>query len=295
MILVVGDVMTDVIVDPSGPLARGTDTPSRIVMRGGGSGANVACWIAHLGGPCRFAGRPGRDDADHHADLLRAYGVDPRLGRDDVLPTGATVALIAADGERSFYTDRGANLTLGAPDLPAALLDGARLLHVSGHTLVAPGPRAAVSSLMRAAQALGIPVSVDAGSAAYLAQVGREAFLGWTRGATLCFANAAEAALLDAGPADYSCRIVTRGAQGAEAWHGTDHAQAAAHRAERPETTGAGDAAVAGYLLAWVSGESVAACLAGSMATAHRAVRIKGGRPPGLTTASRWTEAASQK
>ena len=37
-IVVVGDVMTDVVATLAGPIARGSDTPARIVQRGGGGG-----------------------------------------------------------------------------------------------------------------------------------------------------------------------------------------------------------------------------------------------------------------
>src|SRR5271163_2342140 len=39
-ILVIGDVMTDVIVRPEGPLARGSDRRARIALRDGCSAAN---------------------------------------------------------------------------------------------------------------------------------------------------------------------------------------------------------------------------------------------------------------
>ncbi len=41
-IVVAGDVMTDVVASLSGPVAHGSDTPARVVQRGGGAGANVA-------------------------------------------------------------------------------------------------------------------------------------------------------------------------------------------------------------------------------------------------------------
>ncbi len=279
MILVVGDVMTDVIVRPSGPLARGTDCAARIDARPGGSGANVACWVGALGGAAAFAGRVGREDASAQEAALRAQGVTPHLALDDTAPTGRIVAIIEADGERSFYTDRGANLNLCDADLPGSLLDPATWLHVSGHALFAARPRAAALALMRHAYGRGIPVSVDAGSLAFLMQTGRDAFLAWTSGATVCFANTPEAAALAAGPEDFPCRVVTRGAEGAEAWHRAGHATAPALAADLPETTGGGDAAVAGFLLAFTAGEPLPDCLAAAMTAGRRAVCGLGARP----------------
>jgi len=61
-ILVVGDVMPDVIVRPHGPMVRGSDRAATIRNSPGGSGANQAAWIGHLGGRVAFAGR----DAPRH-------------------------------------------------------------------------------------------------------------------------------------------------------------------------------------------------------------------------------------
>ena len=43
-VVVVGDVMVDVLAAMSGPLARGSDTPSRVTTAGGGSAARRR-WI----------------------------------------------------------------------------------------------------------------------------------------------------------------------------------------------------------------------------------------------------------
>ena len=155
--VVVGDVMTDVIVKPEGPLARGTDRRARIATLPGGSGANQAAWLGHFGVPVRFAARVGAGDVAASAASLRAFGVEPRLAADNHLPTGTLVTLLDPDGERSFLTDRGANDALGPGDLPESLLDGAALLHVSGYALFGEGPRAAVLALMAAARRRGLP------------------------------------------------------------------------------------------------------------------------------------------
>jgi sugar/nucleoside kinase (ribokinase family) len=45
-ILVIGDVMTDVIVRPEGPLARRSDRRASITLQPGDSAANQAAWLA---------------------------------------------------------------------------------------------------------------------------------------------------------------------------------------------------------------------------------------------------------
>lgn len=277
MILVVGDVMNDVIVRPCGPLQAGTDRAAEITQSGGGSGANLACWLGRLGVPVRFAGRVGADVAAQAA-AFASHHVEARLGCDD-RPTGSIVAVIAGDGERSFYTDRAANLALGPADLPPDLLDGMRLLHVSGHCLFEPGPRAAVCALMALARKRGIAVSVDAGSSAFLRAAGPQAFRQWTGGSELCFANVAEAAILRATDADYRCRVVTDGAAGAAAWRGGEHRSVPGARVAVRDTTGAGDAFAAGFLARWLNGADLAACLDTAVRCGGIAVGLAGARP----------------
>ncbi len=290
-ILVVGDVMTDVIVRPHGKLVRGSDRAATIRLAAGGSGANQAAWIGHLGGNVAFAGRVGVADAEAQAAELRRHGVTPLLAADDNLPTGLLVTLLDPDGERSFLTDRGANAALCRDDLPDALLAGLRLVHVSGYSYFSAGPRAAVRDFCAAAVARKLPVTVDAGSAGFLAEVGPAQFFDWTRGADTLFANADEAATL-AGTADVSrqlavlCRhydtvVVKRGAAGAVAVS-RDEApcEVAAPAADVVDTTGAGDAFLAGFLLRRLAGGNLPSCLAAGVAHGAQATTRLGGRPP---------------
>jgi sugar/nucleoside kinase (ribokinase family) len=270
VILVVGDVMDDVVVRPLLRLAPGTDTPSEITPRPGGSGANTAAWIGALGGSVRFAGRVGAGDVDRHAAELAAHGVDARLAGD---PAWGTGALVSFAQDRTMYTDRGANAHLCADDLPAGLLDGVAHVHVSGYALFEPGPRAAALAFVRAA---GVPWSVDPGSASFL----RDApdFLDWTAGAALCLPNEDEAAVLgEALEGAYPEVVVKRGRRGAL------HLRAGAPPAIVPATeafvvdlTGAGDAFAAGWLVARLRGDDPGPLAA---ATAARALAVAGGRP----------------
>ncbi|HUK69017.1 MAG TPA: sugar kinase, partial [Streptosporangiaceae bacterium] len=45
-VVVVGDLMTDAVARAAYPLVKGSDTPATVTMHGGGSGANIAAWMA---------------------------------------------------------------------------------------------------------------------------------------------------------------------------------------------------------------------------------------------------------
>lgn len=71
-----------------------------------------------------------------------------------------------------------------------------RHLHLSGYTLLNEGSRRAGRVALRLAQESGMSISVDCGSHAPLERVGAEAFLEWTNGVRLLFANQEQAAVL---------------------------------------------------------------------------------------------------
>jgi sugar/nucleoside kinase (ribokinase family) len=289
-VVVVGDVMTDVIVRPEGPLIVGSDRRAAIRSMPGGSGANQAAWLSHFGVAVTFAGRVGQGDIVVQRRAMLDLGISPFLAADPVRPTGSLVALVDLAGERSFFTDRGANDGLEVSDLPDALLDGADLLHVSGYALITPGPRAAVLDLMARARSRGINLTVDPGSVSFIAEVGPENFLRWTRGAAICFPNSDEAAML-AGTSDretqfavlgeyYDVVVIKLGGAGAIAG-GLMRGRWAqpAPSIEVLDTTGAGDAFLAGFLAEHLGGGTMELCLLRGVVAGSSATAVTGGRP----------------
>jgi sugar/nucleoside kinase (ribokinase family) len=291
--LVIGDVMTDVIVRPEGPMAPGADRRATIRECPGGSGANQAAWLAAFGIRTIFAGRAGAADVANQADALAALGVEPLLAADPNLQTGRVVALISPDGERSFFTDRGANDGLCRADLPEGLLDGVGLVHVSGYALFAQSPRAAVLDLLAEGARRKVSFAVDPASHSFLREVGAKRFLEWTKGAAICFPNEAEAEVL-AGTSDpdaqletlsrvYETVVIKRGADGAVAASGQRRWSAKAPSVRALDTSGAGDAFAAAYLAAWLAGEGGEKCLRSAVAAGSRVVMQLGARPQNLT------------
>jgi sugar/nucleoside kinase (ribokinase family) len=286
-ILVIGDVMTDVIVRPEGPLARGSDRRASITFRPGGSAANQAAWLASFGVSVDFVARVGSADVESETARLKAIGVTPHLIGDPNRETGRLIALIDADGERSFLTDRGANEVLEARDIPDALVEGAALIHLSGYSFFAPSPRAAVLDAMRRAGEK--PISVDPASAEFLREVGSNKFLAWTEGASILFPNEEEAAILSGSTdretqcarlaADYPLVVVKRGAAGAEAVDGARRWRAQAPPIRAVDTTGAGDAFVAAFLSQRLSGADIQPALERAVAAGAAASTIVGGQP----------------
>lgn len=289
-ILVIGDVMTDIVVMPQGMIARGTDVRATIRHMPGGSGANQAVWLAAQGADVRFVSRVGAGDVSALTAYFNGRGVNALLSGDTDLGTGALICLVDPDGERSFLTDKGANAALGAEDLPQALLDGVSILHISAYALFEDASRIALISLMKAARARGVLVSIDPASTGFLQEIGADSFLEWTSDADYIFPNAEEAALLtqEHDPAaqlavlseHYRVVVLKCGPKGAMlGGKMIETMSLPGHLVEVIDTTGAGDAFAAGFLAAHLRGDEAADCLANAIRAGADAVSRIGAQP----------------
>jgi sugar/nucleoside kinase (ribokinase family) len=263
-VVVCGDVINDVLVKPLAGITPDSDTPAAIRACPGGSAANQAAWMAHLGADVTFAGRVGARDAEYHRRELARAGVRANLAADAEADTGSIVVMVAGDGERTMFADRGANLRLQRSDIPDGLLDDAAVLHLTGYTFCEPPLLRVALSLLGEARSRGLAVTVDPGSAAFLARLEPAAFLRWTEGAAICFPNRDEAAVLvgDADPVTMAARltghygvvVVKLGGAGCVlAVPGEAPVPIAAYPADARDTTGAGDAFCGAFMSRWLA------------------------------------------
>ena len=301
-VVVCGDVINDILVKPLSEIVWGSDTVSVISARPGGSAANQAAWMGHLGLDVVFAGRCGARDHEYHRGELARHGVDARLACDAGAETGSIVILVSSDGERTMFTDRGANLRLTPSDVPGELLDEAAVLHLTGYTFFSPSLRPVALSLIEAARARGVPVTVDPGSAAFLARLAPGEFVGWTSGAAVCFPNLDEGYVLTGEPDPlsmaaslakrYAVVALKLGSGGCVlAVQGEDPVRVAARSADPRDTTGAGDAFCAAFLARWLSGQSLTDAAEFAVDIAATAITTLGGRPPPPTPSARLSPA----
>ena len=245
VICTLGDLLLDVIVRLDSPITEDTDTYGRTRVGAGGQAANVAAWVVELGGRARFVGKRARDPAGRLlAGELRDRGVE-LAGPEAEAGTGTVVSLAGSDGSRTMLTDRGVSASFRPDELDPGWLAGCEHLHVPAYSFLAPPIREAAL----AAAELAPRISVDLSSTAALVAAGVEAFRSLLSrlGPQVVFANEDEAELV--GRLEAETVVVKRGAAGCSVRQGKDETSYPARPAEVVDTTGAGDAFAAGFLL----------------------------------------------
>lgn len=266
MVCCLGDLLLDVIVRAPRPLATGADTQVETRVTSGGQAANVASWVAELGEPVRFVGKQADDPAGALVrSLLERRGVElagPRVEGK----TGVVVSLVGADGDRSMATDRGVAPELRADELDPAWFEGCSWLHLSGYSLLADPIAQAALAAGRFAQADGARVSVDLSSWSAIREHGPAVFRASLEelAPDVVFANEPEWELVGGAYGLGETAVVKRGSRGVVV-HGADGAEEhTAVGSEVVDTTGAGDALAAGFIVGGIELglETAARCVA---------------------------------
>jgi fructokinase len=273
--LVAGETLVDMLPAAPGPLAG----VERFDRRFGGGPANVAVGLARLDDPPLFWTRVGDDPfGDFLADRLAAEGVPSDLvERDPEARTGLAFVSLDQSGERSFtfYRDGSADTRLDPDRAGEISLDGVDWLHVGGVLLADEPARSATLRLVRRASRAGATVSFDPNARPELwtafdygqstrtmlglADVVKASPEDLAGAGFLVGADPAElaAAVADAGPHTV---FLTLGADGAYATSRPPGSDPVAVRhpgydVETVDTTGAGDAFLAGAVAALRAGE----------------------------------------
>jgi ribokinase len=259
VICTLGDLLLDVIVRLDGPIAEDTDTYGHTRVGAGGQAANVAAWVVALGGRARFVGKRARDPAGRVVSTeLAGRGVE-LAGPEEETGTGTVVSLAAPDGSRTMLTDRGVAAELRSDELDPSWFADCEWLHVPGYSLV----RRPIRDAALAAAALAPRVSADLSSTAAIAAAGVQEFRGWLSelGPQVVFANEAEAELV--GTLHAETVVVKRGARGCTVQREGRSEELTAVPAEAVDSTGAGDAFAAGFLVggAALALEAAARCV----------------------------------
>lgn len=293
-VLVAGETLIDFLPNRTGPL---TDVET-FERRPGGAPANVAVALSRLAEPPLFWTRVGDDPFGRYLeDHLRDEGLSGRyLERDPTASTTLAFVTHDADGDRqfTFYRRETADTRLQPRTVESSALEDCRWVHAGGVTLAGGRSQRATKALLERAHAADCTVSFDPNFRPEL-WPDVETFRRVIRDAlanvdvlkatveelrTLGFdgdqPSAVAADALTAGPQTV---FVTQGSAGATAVTSRSDEQTATHEGfdvDVVDTTGAGDAFVAGTIVALREGRGLAETLTFGSAVAAMATTEPG-------------------
>ena len=284
-VVALGKLVVDQVLELTAPLLVGGQQRVVRTTTAGGAPANVTASLTRLGVPARLAGWAGADPlADGLLAGLAGRGVEMAVVRRGRAPL--STVLVHPDGERTLLTDRGEG-GLEPADVHPEWFAGAAVVHLDGYDLLR-FPEA-VRTAASAAHDAGVPVSVDVAAATRIESHGAGAYVDLLAGLRpdLLSCNAVEAAVLGldgdlpAWAPDLvlvhagvrPTRVLTRA--------GTEDVPVKPLPEGRlRDTTGCGDAFVAGVLTGWRAGAPVLDAVRTGHAAAAVVAGVVGGQPP---------------
>jgi ribokinase len=249
MICTLGDVLLDVIVALDGPVEEDTDTYGKTRVGTGGQAANVAAWTVALGGAARLLARRAVDPVGELLTRnLERRGVEV-CGPVSEGATGTVVSIAAPDGRRSMLTDRGVSPGFEPDEFDPGWVGGCEWLHVSAYSLVPSPLRATALRAAKTVRAAEARVSLDLASTGAFRQAGVEELRDAAHmlSPDLVFATEAEAE--EFGGIGAHTVAIKRGELGCTIRQDGESRDYDAVPAKLVDSTGAGDAFAAGFLL----------------------------------------------
>jgi len=234
----------------------------------GGSAGNSMIASAQFGGPTFMSCKVADDaDGDIYIADLQAAGVEHCLNSARAPgTTGKCLVLITPDAERSMNTFLGISESLSTEQLDAEAIAASEYLYIEGYLVTSPTGRAAAIRAREIAEAAGVKTSLsfsDPGMVEFFRD-GIAEMIGDR--VDLIFCNEAEAmGWAQSDNLDETVEklrqiagsfVITRGAQGALTFDGTELAEIPPHRVQAVDTNGAGDMFAGAFLYAITRGET---------------------------------------
>ncbi len=266
-VLSFGEALVDFLPSRMGARLREIDHYTRCL---GGAPANLAYGVAMLGGRSAFMGRCGDDEFGYYLrEKLQGAGVDV-TGVTHTLEARTGIVFIEIDekGERSFtfYRHPSADSTITAADVDLDVVRKSAIVHSGTNLMTLPGPREANLLVLSEAAEAGRLVSLDANIRLHHwpdPDAVRESILHMLQLVDMLKVNEDETTFLfgqggtgreifdrHLAPRQVSALLMTLGGGGATVITAQHEIHVAAPDVEVLDTTGAGDAFLAGALRA---------------------------------------------
>ncbi len=256
--------------------------PDTVQVLPGGSAANFAVHAARLGANVQFISRVGSDWTGEV--LVRSLVKEGVAAHVKVVEeaTGRVLAMVDAHGQNRMWSYPGASGTISPDDLDPAWFRGLDAFHLTGYSLLRDGPRAAALMALELARSNGKPFcTLDPNPSHLIADFGSTHFHEMIKSLRFdaIFPNLEEGRLLSGKdqPDDIisvllelaPLVVLTMGEHGCLVAQGSKQIRVPATPTELVDTTGAGDAFAAGFVVKYQDARDLhaAALFAGRLAS----------------------------
>ena len=284
---VIGDVCVDLVMGPIEPWPTvGTEIlVERTDLRPGGSAANCALAMRHLGSGCRLVSQTGNDAfGEWLGSRLDGFGSNLTTCEE---PTSITTGIVHSCGERTLFTTKGHLEQLSWDDIRSNILSASQgdIVLLTGVFLL-PKLRARYGDIISELRELGYQIALDTGwPVDGWTQAVRRQVLSWIGSCDHVLLNEVEVLSL-ADQADLEqamtsiAQMLKPGATlvakvGPRGAFGLQDARLLATPAPQVtpfDTIGAGDSFNAGYLWARLGGQDLQSALAAGCETASHII-----------------------
>jgi len=164
-VVCLGILVADTLAKPIErmPAWRQLAVVEQVELHVGGCASNTGTGLARLGFRVAAMGRLGKDGfGDFVLQHLEREGLDTRgVKRDGQANTSFTFVMIARDGERAFFHYVGANGELSYEDVDFDTLRRARILHVAGSLVMRKLDGEPTAKVLRRAREMGVITGLD--------------------------------------------------------------------------------------------------------------------------------------
>lgn len=261
-VIALGELLIDFVPDEKGVSLAEAE---RFLKAPGGAPANVVVGLRRLGARCGFMGKVGDDAFGHFlAGVLQREGVDTEaLKFDASARTALAFISLTASGERDFmfYRHPSADMRHHPDEIDGAYVSRAKLFHFGSISLIHEPAKSATLKAVRLARASGARVTFDPNlrlplwPSAEAAKV--EIMAAWEHAHVIKISDAELEFLTGSGELQAArglmldgleLLLVTRGEKGSDYLTPEAEGEVAGFAVETVDTTGAGDAFMAGLL-----------------------------------------------
>jgi sugar/nucleoside kinase (ribokinase family) len=291
MVLVIGDINLDIIVNLREDINFDTDSDSEINFKGGGSAANFSFWLDYLNTPVRFISKTGDDFISNFLkNEFKNTNID-YINLKSTKESGRIVVLLDKNGARTMITDRKANLDFQEDDIRDEFFNEISHLHIGAYSFF--GGKNMVDTALKVineAKKRNITISFDPSSYSMIKKYGTDEILKQTKGIDFCFPNLEEAKVLTKRdkPEDmvkgllkyYNNVILKYGKKGCFIGDSKNVEFIQQNeQVESGDTTGAGDAFTAAFISNYLKNNSLKKAAVYANKIAAKCVKNTGGRP----------------